>query len=108
TRSDIAAELVKIRAKLEMLESWKELDIPLNTTGTRSTAIFIGSLPEEYSLSKLKEKLAAENPRFILTGGSDAHGNTTAGRGGISSPRRIKTEADLAAILKAKEHGIVR
>ena len=64
TRSDIAAELVKIRAKLEMLESWKELDIPLNTTGPRSTAIFIGSLPEEYSLSKLKEKLAAENPKL--------------------------------------------
>lgn len=54
------------------------------------------------------EALAGSNPRFILTGGSDAHGNTTAGRGGISSPRRIKTEADLAALLKAKEHGIVR
>ncbi|MBR6771759.1 MAG: PHP domain-containing protein [Clostridia bacterium] len=54
------------------------------------------------------EKLAAENPRFILTGGSDAHGNTTAGRGGISSPRRIKTGAELVALLSSKEHGIVR
>ena len=35
---------------------FRELDIPLNTTGTRSTAIFIGSLPEEYSL--LRGRLA--------------------------------------------------
>ncbi len=63
-RSDIAAELTKIRAKLEMLESWKNLDIPLNSTGTKSTAIFVGSLPEEYNEQRLKEKIAAENPKL--------------------------------------------
>lgn len=63
-RSDIAAELVKIRTKLDMLDSWKRLDIPLNTTGTKSTAIFIGSLPEDYNLQKLTEKIAEENPKL--------------------------------------------
>ncbi len=61
-RSDNAAEQVKIRSKLALLETWKNLDIPLNTTGTKSTAVFIGTLPEEYGEQSLKEKIAAENP----------------------------------------------
>ena len=60
--TDNSAEQVKIRSKLDMLEMWKNLDIPLNTTGTKSTAVFIGSLPEEYSEQQIKERLAKENP----------------------------------------------
>lgn len=63
-QSDNNAELVKVRAKLDMLESWKNLDIPLNSTGTKSTAIFVGSLPEEYNEQRLKEAIAAENPKL--------------------------------------------
>ena len=63
-QSDNKAELVKVRAKLDMLESWKNLDIPLNSTGTKSTAIFVGSLPEEYNEQRLKEAIAAENPKL--------------------------------------------
>ncbi|MBQ2094120.1 MAG: hypothetical protein II190_06035, partial [Ruminococcus sp.] len=62
--TDNSAEQVKIRSKLDMLDSWKNLDIPLNTTGTKSTAVFIGSLPEEYSEQKIKERLAEENPKL--------------------------------------------
>lgn len=63
-QSDNKAELVKVRAKLDMLESWKNLDIPLNSTVTKSTAIFVGSLPEEYNEQRLKEAIAAENPKL--------------------------------------------
>lgn len=63
-RSDNSAEQLKIRQKLTQLEAWKNLDIPLNTTGTKSTAIFVGTFPEEYSEQKLKEAIAAENPKL--------------------------------------------
>lgn len=63
-RSDNSAEQLKIRQKLTQLEAWKSLDIPLNTTGTKSTAIFVGTFPEEYSEQKLKEAIAAENPKL--------------------------------------------
>ncbi len=62
--SDNAAEQVRIKTQLAQLESWQKLDIPLNTTGTRSTAVFIGSLPAQYTEERLKTALAAENPKL--------------------------------------------
>lgn len=62
--SDNAAERIRVNTQLAQLESWKTLDIPLNTTGTKSTAVFIGSFPEQYSLERLKTALAAENPKL--------------------------------------------
>lgn len=62
--SDNAAEQIRVKTQLAQLESWQRLDIPLNTTGTKSTAVFIGSLPEQYSEQRLKETLAAENPKL--------------------------------------------
>ncbi len=62
--ADNAAEQVRIKTQLAQLESWQKLDIPLNTTGTRSTAVFIGSLPEQYSEARLKEAIASENPKL--------------------------------------------
>lgn len=62
--SDNAAEQIRIKTQLAQLESWQKLDIPLNTTGTKSTAVFIGSLPEQYSEQRLKEALAKENPKL--------------------------------------------
>ncbi len=59
-----AAEQIRIKTQLAQLESWQKLDIPLNTTGTRSTAVFIGSLPAQYTEQGLKEALAAENPKL--------------------------------------------
>ena len=62
--ADNAAEQIRIKTQLAQLESWQNLDIPLNTGDTRSTAVFIGSLPEQYTEQRLKEALAAENPKL--------------------------------------------
>lgn len=64
-----------------------------------------GNTPEE---NEKCAALAAANPRFILTAGSDAHANDSAGRGGIASPHRLRTEADLAELLKSRRHTIVK
>ena len=58
--SDNNAEQVRIKTQLAQLESWQKLDIPLNTTDTKSTAVFIGSLPELYTEEQLKTALAAD------------------------------------------------
>ncbi len=62
--SDNAAERIRVNTQLAQLESWKKLDIPMNTTGTKSTAVFIGSFPEQYNTERLKTALAAENPKL--------------------------------------------
>ena len=63
-RADNIAEQTRIATQLVQLEAWQKLDIPLNTTGTRSTAIFVGSFPEQYTEAALKETIAAENPKL--------------------------------------------
>ena len=62
--SDNAAEQIRIKTQLAQLESWQSLDIPLNTTGTKSTAVFIGSFPQQFSEEELKVALASENPKL--------------------------------------------
>lgn len=62
--SDNSAEQLRVKTRLAQLESWQKLDIPLNMTGTKSTAVFIGTLPALYSEGQLKEALAAENPKL--------------------------------------------
>ena len=52
------------QARLSNLEVWQKLDIPLNTTSTRSTAVFIGTFPEEYSEKTLRAAIAKENPKL--------------------------------------------
>ena len=63
-RSDNKAEQARIATQLVSLEAWETLDIPLNTSGTRSTAIFVGTFPEEYTEEQLKTAIAAESPRL--------------------------------------------
>ncbi len=65
-RSDNAAEQVRVKTQLAQLEAWQNLDIPLNTTETQSTAVFIGSFPRSYTDEQLKEELAAENPKLCF------------------------------------------
>ena len=62
--ADNQAEQIRIRTSLEQLKAWEKLDIPLNTTDTKSTAIFIGTLPEEYTQESLSQKIAEENPKL--------------------------------------------
>ncbi len=62
--SDNAAETVRIKTSLAQLEAWKNLDIPINTQDTKSTAIFIGSFPEAYTDESLSARIAEENPKL--------------------------------------------
>lgn len=62
--ADNAAEQVRINTSLSQLEVWQNLDIPINTGDTKSTAIFIGTLPAEYTDSELSQKIAEENPKL--------------------------------------------
>lgn len=61
---DNNAEKVRINTSLNQLEVWKDLDIPLNTKDTNSTAVFIGTLPHVYTEAELSEVIAAENPKL--------------------------------------------
>ena len=65
-RADNKAEQARIATQLVSLEAWQNLDIPLNTTGTQSTAIFIGSLPEEATPGRAAKgtAIAAESPQL--------------------------------------------
>ncbi len=62
--TDNASEAIRIKTSLAQLEAWQGLDIPINTSDTKSTAVFIGTLPEEYDEKKLSERLAEENPKL--------------------------------------------
>ncbi len=58
------AESIRIKTSLNQLEAWKNLDIPLNTKDTSSTAVFIGSLPSVYNEAELTAAIARENPKL--------------------------------------------
>lgn len=62
--TDNAAEQVRINTTLAQLEAWQNLDIPLNTGDTKSTAVFIGSFPRQYSNEALAAEIAAQNPKL--------------------------------------------
>lgn len=65
-RADNAAEQVRIRTSLAQLEPWQNLDIALNTGDTKTTAVFIGTLPKSYSDITLSEELAQQNPELLF------------------------------------------
>lgn len=65
-RADNAAEQVRIKTQLAQLEAWSKLDIPLNTSETQSTAVFVGSFPVLYDQSSLQQAIAAENPKLCF------------------------------------------
>lgn len=64
--ADNAAEQVRIRTALAQLEPWQNLDIPLNTGDTKTTAVFIGTLPKNYSDITLSEELAQQNSELMF------------------------------------------
>lgn len=53
-----AAEKVRLNTSLEQLTVWQNLDIPFNCGDTKSTAVFIGSVPKQYSDVELAQTLA--------------------------------------------------
>jgi len=56
------AEILKLQAQKEMLFPWTLLDIPMNFTGTKCTASFIGTLPNNWTLEMIYEQLAEMTP----------------------------------------------
>lgn len=41
------SDISQLYLKLEALYPWKKLDIPIDTTGTKSTSIYVGTFPEQ-------------------------------------------------------------
>lgn len=62
--ADNAAEQIRIGTSLAQLEVWQNLDIPLNTGDTKSTAVFIGTFPKYYDEKSLSEEIAAQNSKL--------------------------------------------
>ncbi|WRS26292.1 V-type ATP synthase subunit I [Oscillospiraceae bacterium MB08-C2-2] len=56
------AEIIKLRLQQEALEPWKDLDVPLNFSGTKSTSAFIGVLPGTWDQSRIYEAFAEVVP----------------------------------------------
>ncbi|MGN1138854.1 MAG: V-type ATP synthase subunit I [Ruminococcus sp.] len=64
--ADNSAEQARIKTALVQLEPWQNLDIPLNTGDTKTTAVFIGTLPKQYDEIALSQELAQENPQLVF------------------------------------------
>ncbi len=59
--ADNSAEQIRIKTNLAQLEPWQKLDVPLNCGDTKTTAVFIGTLPQQYDEIELSEALAKED-----------------------------------------------
>lgn len=47
------AEIHRLHSRIEALYSWRDLDIPLDLKGTDRTAVFIGTLPGEWTVEDI-------------------------------------------------------
>lgn len=65
-RADNSAEQVRIKTTLAQLTPWQGLDIPLNTADTKTTAVFIGTLPKLYTDITLSEEVAQICPELTF------------------------------------------
>ena len=67
----------------------------------------VNTHPWHNSHNELASQLAKENPRFILTGGSDCHDPVHLGRGGILSDTLPVNDEELARLLKSDKYTIM-
>ena len=51
--SDLRVESARLLSQAEGLRPWADLDIPLNFGGTKRTAVFIGTFPDERDFEKI-------------------------------------------------------
>ncbi len=56
-------EIVRLRATMDSLVPWLDLDIPMSRNSTAQTEIFIGTLPAEYTGESLLTMLAGAMPK---------------------------------------------
>lgn len=53
---------VRCRTAMDALEPWLGLDIPMQSKGTETTAVFVGTFPIEYDVQSLLSAIAAAAP----------------------------------------------
>ena len=72
----IAGEESRLRAVIESMTPWAALDMPLQTTGTDCTAVFLGTLPKdsepELAAAALEEK-TEEAELFVVSSDDTQH-----------------------------------
>jgi V/A-type H+-transporting ATPase subunit I len=56
--SEKQVELLKLETQKETLTSWKNLDICINFDGTKYTSFFIGTLPGEWTIESILDRLS--------------------------------------------------
>ena len=62
--TDQRAEITRLQTQLDSLMPWYGLDISMRVKETRSTRVFIGSFPQEWTEEELKQALAQQNPNL--------------------------------------------
>lgn len=64
--ADNSAQQVRNRITISQLEPWKNLDIPFSCTGTKSSAVFIGSVQKQLDETALATALAEADKDLIF------------------------------------------
>lgn len=62
--TDQRAEITRLQTQLDALVPWYGLDVSMRVKETRSTRVFIGSFPQEWTEEALKQALAQQNPNL--------------------------------------------
>ncbi len=63
--AEMNAEILKLDANITTLIPWAKLDVSLSFNGTKNSKAFIGTLPNEWTLESLYERLAELTPLEI-------------------------------------------
>ena len=66
--AEAKAEKIRLNTLYEQLILWKDTDIPLNFSGTETTAAFIGTLNGEYDYETLLRNFAEKAPSVTVCG----------------------------------------
>lgn len=62
--SEANTEILRLETMKHSLEPWMSLPVPLNFSGTKKTAFFVGSLDGEHSIGDIGERLVAFSPEL--------------------------------------------
>ena len=58
------AEILKLQAQAESLVPWLDMDVPLDFSGTETTAAFIGTLPDTHTIEDIYAGIALNGPEI--------------------------------------------
>ena len=80
--SECSGIILKDRNQIESLLPWQKLGIPMNTTGTKKTAVFIGTLPETMTEAEICAAALKGIDEAISAAGNGEEAGTKAGEAG--------------------------